>query len=588
MRSTGPVVLVSPPAAKPCEPSLGIATLKAYLNAHDVACECIDANAEAFEWLLSQERLDAAVATLEHQPELPKRVAAQIKAWPHMRRKLDRLKKSLRGPDAYKSLNGYRTAVTSINRLIGIAASGHDAHLGSPVTLSLSDYLDARVCDMDSRSIEAATHDPERNLFHDYYRDDLIPRIAAMNPSVVGISLIFRNQLQCGLVLAAMLRKALPGVHVTLGGELISAWAEYLEETALADIADSVIPYEGELPLLALGRGRPLELVPNIMYRDASGVFRRNATQKVATLAEVPAPDYSWAPWHLYMAPERAAPMVTARGCYWNKCTFCPEVINPESKLRLARGDDLVAQMDEVHQRYGVTMFHFIDSAMPARSLRAVADHVIDNDLPYRWYGFSRLEPYLFKPGFAARLYAGGCRMMKLGLETASQRLLDVMDKKQDINDVSRVLKALRDAGILVHAYLMFGTPFEEEADAEATRAFVAEHSDCIQFMNCSLMNLAKGSPMAADPPKHGITEVIPYAIEGHNCDLALYDNFQCEGWGRMGARRYLQKQFLKDPDVRPGHLRTPPHFDANHSPFLHAVMFPQHGASAESEETAA
>jgi len=553
---------------------LGIATLKAYLEHHEVSCACIDANAEAYEWLLQRERLDTAVEALRRQPEHTRRVAAMIKTWPHLRYKLEDLKNALRQPRGYRDLNTYRTAVTSLNRLIGLAAAGHDADHGSPVTLSLSDYLDARVVDMDSRSVEAATRRPEENLFFAYFRDELIPRIAALEPEVVGISLIFRNQLLCGLTLARMIRDALPNVHVTLGGELISAWAEHLEDTALADIATSVIPYEGELPLLALGRGMPLTAVPNILYRDADGTFHRNPTQKVASLAEVPAPDYSWVPWDLYFAPERTAPLVTARGCYWNRCTFCPEVVNPESKLRLSRGSHLTHQMDALYEQYGVTHFHFIDSAMPARSLRAIADHVVANDLPYTWYGFSRLEPYLFKDGFADHLFAGGCRMFKLGLETASQRLLDAMDKKQDVGDVSRVLHALRDAGILVHAYLMFGSPYETDEDAEATRQFVADHADCIQFVNCSLMNLAKGSPMALDPPAHGITEVLPFHIEGHRCDLALYDNFECEGWGRLGARRYLHRTFLKDPAVRPSHLRTPPHFDANHSPFLHHLVF--------------
>ena len=456
---------------------------------------------------------------------------------------------------------------------MAIASATQDPEDGSPVSATLSDYLDARTCDMASASVRDATRDPARNLFHEYYATELIPRVAAMRPTVVGVSLIFRNQLLCGLVLAAMLRKALPDVHVTIGGELISAWAESLEHTHLADIADSVIPYEGELPLLALARGTPLRDVPNILYRDADG-FHRNPTRKVATLAEVPAPDFADAPWHLYFAPERTAPMVSTRGCYWNRCTFCPEVVNPESRLRIAQVADLTRQLDEVHAAHGVRTFHFIDSALPARTLRGVAHHVIDHALPYRWYGFSRLEPYLFAGDFAETLHRGGCRMLMLGLETGSQRLLDLMDKKQDIDTVGRVLQSLRAARILVHAYMMFGTPHETRADAELTQRFVARHSDAVQFLNCSLMNLAKGSPMGLAPTEHGVTRVIPFDIEGHELDLALYDNFDSVGWGRPSARQFLERSFLRDPAIRPAHLRTPPYFDANHSVFLHPLVF--------------
>jgi len=584
------LVLVTPPLFKACEPLLGIATLKAWLGAHGVDCACIDANVEAQDWLLQPERVDDAAARLNALPAVPDRVARLLRSWPSQRRKLERHKAALRTAATYDDLDRYRTAATSLNRLLGLVAAAHDAEEGCPVTASLTDYLDDRYCDMDSRSVLDAARHPEHSLFHNYYTTVLIPRIAALAPRTVGLSLIFRNQLLPGVALAALLKRALPDVQVILGGELVSAWVDRLDETALMDLADGIIPYEGEHPLLALARGAAPPDVPNLCWRDAAGTLHRNPTRKVATLAEVPTPDYSWAPWDLYFAPERTAPLVAARGCYWNRCTFCPEVINPESKLRIAPGDHLTRQLDELHARYGVTMFHFIDSAMPAKSLRAVAQHVREGALPYRWYGFSRLEHFLFKDGFAEDLYAGGCRMLMLGLETASQRLLDAMDKKQDIDDVGRILETLHRARILVHAFLMFGTPLEEEADAEQTRAFVAEHGEHIQFLNCSLMNLAQGSPMAVDPPRHGILEVLPFEIAGRTLDLALYDNFRATGWGRQGARQFLHRRFLADPHIRPAYLRTAPHFDSNHSAFFHRLVFgdaPPASALRKREESA-
>ena len=568
------LVLVTPPLFKACEPLLGVATLKAFLASHGHACECIDANAEGQDWLLQPERADAAATRLAATPDLPDRAARLLRAWPSLRRRLERHKDALRSPHTYTDLDRYRTAATSLNRILGLVGAAHDASEGCPVTASLTDYLDERYCDMDSRSVLDAAHHPEHNLFHDYYLTSLIPRIAALAPRTVGLSLIFRNQLLPGVALATLLKRALPGVRVILGGELVSAWVDRLDATHLMDLADGIIPYEGELPLLALARGAALPDIPNLCWRDDAGALHRNPTRKVATLAEVPTPDFSWAPWHLYFAPERTAPVVSARGCYWNRCTFCPEVINPEGKLRIAKGTDLTRQLDELHARHGITLFHFIDSAIPAKALRAVATHIKDGALPYRWYGFSRLEHFLFKDGFAQDLFDGGCRMLMLGLETASQRLLDAMDKKQEVGDVGRILETLHAARILVHAFLMFGTPLEEEADAEATRAFVAAHGEHIQFLNCSLMNLAQGSPMAVDPPAHGILEVQPFEIPGRTLDLALYDNFRATGWGRQGARQFLQRRFLADPAIRPAYLRTAPHFDSNHSVFFHDLVF--------------
>jgi radical SAM superfamily enzyme YgiQ (UPF0313 family) len=551
---------------KACEPLLGIATLKAFLQANGVPCECIDANVEAQDWILSRDRIDALVARAGG-PAAHRR----FRSWPTLRRQLPRLKEQLRSWHAYEDEARYRTTVTSLNRVMAIAGTATDPRIDA----TLSNYEDKRYCDMDSRSVHEAAQHPEHNLFYGWFSTVLLPRLTQMNPSVVGLSFIFRSQLLPGVALAAMLREALPNTHVTLGGELVSAWVDRIEDTALMELADSIIPYEGELPLLALARadGTPDQSVPNIIWRDTLGEVRKNPTRKLATLAEIPAPDYSWAPWDLYFTPVRTAPMVTARGCYWNRCTFCPEVVNPETLLRLARVPRIAADMDELHDRWGVEHFHFIDSALPPRTMLGIAQHVVDNRRPYTWYGFSRLERVLRKPAVATLLAQGGCSMLKLGLETASQRLLDDMDKRQDVDDVSAILRALRAAGVLVHAFLMFGTPREHRADAEETRRFVAAHSDAIQFLNCSLMNLAHGSPMAEDPPAHGIHEVRPFEIKGKTLDLALYSNFVGEGWGRVAARRFLQKEFLRDPQVRPLHLRTPAFFDSNHSAFFSRAL---------------
>lgn len=573
--SQASVVLIAPPLYKACEPLLGIATLKAFLESRGVSCACIDANVEAQDWLLNSDRIDRLV-------DAAGGIEANraFRSWPTLRKGVERLKGGLRSWYAYEEQNRYRTTVTSLNRVMSVAA----AATSSAIHATLTNYEDTRYCDMDSGSVWDAAQHPENNLFYEWFAEELIPRVRALNPTVVGLSFIFRNQLLCGAVLARMLRDALPGVHVTLGGELVSAWVDIVEDTRLLDLGDSIIPYEGELPLEALAKagGACGPDIPNLVWRDADGVVHKNATQKVHSLAEVPAPDYSWAAWDLYFSPVRTAPMVTARGCYWNRCTFCPEVVNPETLLRVAKVPRLTADMDAIHEAYGVEHFHFIDSALPPRTMVGVARHIADNHLPYTWYGFSRLERVLRKPELTQLLADGGCKMLKLGLETASQRLLDGMDKRQDVEDVSTILRGLRRAGILVHAFLMFGTPREVHEDAEATRKFVGDHKDCIQFMNCSLMNLAHGSPMGLDPPAHGITKVIPYEIEGRNLDLALYSNFEGEGWGRLEARRFLHREFLRDPRVRPAHLRTPAHYDSNHSAFFHRMLLEADAALAQ------
>ncbi|MEL6181232.1 MAG: hypothetical protein AAFS10_19905 [Myxococcota bacterium] len=316
------VVLISPPIARACEPLLGIATLKAFLNQHGVACDCIDANAEAQDWLLQVEQLDPLMARLECSPQTSDAIRRRLKAWTSLRGRLGRLKRQLRSWEGYTNEGRYRTAVTGLNRVMNLAGWGWDAEQGSPIQATLSNYEDDRTCDMDSSSVAEAARNPERNLFYGYMTQVLLPRLEAMQPDIVGISFIFRSQLLGGVALARLIREYLPETTVVLGGELVSAWVAVVEQTELVDLADAIVPYEGELALLALARAveenpkRPdWARVPNLIWRDRdTGVVHRNPTRKVQSLGEVPAPDYSGMPWDLYFAPVRTAPMVTTSG----------------------------------------------------------------------------------------------------------------------------------------------------------------------------------------------------------------------------------------------------------------------------------
>jgi hypothetical protein len=212
-------------------------------------------------------------------------------------------------------------------------------------------------------------------------------------------------------------------------------------------------------------------------------------------------------------------------------------------------------------------MLHLTDSALAPAHLERVATIILERGLPLKWHGFVRLEPRFADPGFTRHLARGGCAMLQWGLETASPRLLDLMEKGVTPDLAGRVLESAAEAGIRNHVYLLWGLPTETDVDREQTLEFVEAHATALHDLNNALLNLPRRSPMHDLPARYGVTALRPF---GHETDLSLYDDFLCgPSHPRLEARRWLDHRFYKSPAVKGviGDLNDP--FKANHSCFL-------------------
>lgn len=213
-------------------------------------------------------------------------------------------------------------------------------------------------------------------------------------------------------------------------------------------------------------------------------------------------------------------------------------------------------ELHALTQQTKPSLIHLLDSSLTLALFNALAKE--PPGAP--WYGFARVTTDLTDKDFCQALKAGGCAMLKLGIESGDQTVLDLMNKGTDLHKASSALRALKKAGIATYCYFLFGTPPETESSAMKTLDFVIRHSDCIDFMNLAIFNLPAGSP-----------EVETLATcDFYEGDLSLYKNFHHpKGWQRSDVRHFLEKTFKKQRSIAPILQRTPEFFTSNHAPFF-------------------
>jgi len=261
-------------------------------------------------------------------------------------------------------------------------------------------------------------------------------------------------------------------------------------------------------------------------------------------------------PMHRLWSDGRWNKITLAHGCYWKKCTFCDVSLDYIGRYDRASTDLVMQRIRALIAETGETGFHMVDEAAPPAAMRALAKRLIADKLAITWWGNIRFEK-TFTPELCALLAESGCVAVSGGLEVASDRLLALMKKGVTVEQVARVTRAFTDAGIMVHAYLMYGFPTETAQDTvdalERVRQLFA--AGCIQSAYWHRFAATAHSPIGLHPERYGITLRPPPSIAFAHNDVEFDDPVGADhdflGTGlRKALYNYMHGAGL-DADVR-------------------------------------
>ncbi len=301
--------------------------------------------------------------------------------------------------------------------------------------------------------------------------------ITTCNPKAIAFSVPFPGNLFSALRLAQWLRETHPEITILMGGGFVNTELRSITDSRFFKYIDYLLLDDGEDPLYHLIKrieGAKDERLIRTFTLDQDTnkvVYHDHSDLAYCKQSETGYPDYEDLPLDKYISVmEMANPMhklwsdgrwnklTLAHGCYWGKCAFCDGSLDYIKRYEPNTAKTLVDRMQQLIETTGEIGFHFVDEAAPPALLKEMALEIIRRKLTVVWWGNIRFEKS-YTQELCDLLSRSGCIAVSGGLEVASPRLLKLINKGVTVPQVARVANHFTEAGILVHAYLMYGFP---------------------------------------------------------------------------------------------------------------------------------
>lgn len=334
-----------------------------------------------------------------------------------------------------------------------------------------------------------------------------VEAILADEPAVVAIAMVHPEQRVGGPVLARLLRESGFRGRIVVFGALEDVLSPQdlapdligSPRHALFDDVDAVVLGDAESALVALGSGVPLAGVPNLLVAGADHLPPAHR-ESLDALAD---PDFTGFDPALYPYPTPVVDLRLGRGCPWGRCAFCA-IQAHQAGWRATGVDRVVRAMALAHDQLGASWFRVRDDLLTPPQLAELG--AATAALPFRphWTARARFSPQL-SADTLERAAAGGLDELWLGLESASARVRDLMDKGVRDDVVERVLGDCARIGIRVRALCLLGFPGETEDEARSTLDFLVANAPRLASAALTPFQLMRNSPMAADPGRYGV-----------------------------------------------------------------------------------
>lgn len=341
------------------------------------------------------------------------------------------------------------------------------------------------------------------------FADRVLEDALASDPELLGISVLCLDQLPWALAIALAARRRLGArARIALGGACTAA-LHPAELLAACPALDAVVTGPGEEAWRQLCLEAPLDAVPGAWVRTPGGA-RRIPPPAASPL---PAADPRVLPLDRYWNPEPVVPLLFGRGCQWRRCRFCAHTHAEPYRQTLAA--HAFAAHLETLSRDGIRHVYFADLYVPPKALDALALALAERGCDVRFHVLGR-PVGAFTAERLHGFYGAGCRWVSWGIESGSQRLLDIAGKGTRLSTVRRVLQDSHGAGLANLGFFIFGLPGSGDGELEETLRFLEEIVPFLDVVVASPFTLMEGTAFAERAEAFGLL------VDGPEVELSV------------------------------------------------------------------
>lgn len=308
----------------------------------------------------------------------------------------------------------------------------------------------------------------------------MLEAIRRFAPDYIGISATTPNMIDVHAI-SRLLKERFPSVPLVIGGPHATALpGEALEECPALDLA---MFGEGEETWCDLLSGTARAAVKGMAYRDGGKVIVNDRRPHIQDLDSLPFPAHHLLDMDFYLRPSRftsrnlslrTTSIFTARGCPY-RCTFCAGPVVFPGKVRYHSTERVIAEIDNLVNRYHVEALYFAEDMFLASKKRAV--ELLEAFLRQPWAKrlkwFAQARVNVIDPAMLDLMKRAGCVGVEYGFESGSQRILDAMNKVSKVEDNVKAALLTKKAGLRFQANIIAGYPGETKEDFAETITFL-------------------------------------------------------------------------------------------------------------------
>ena len=368
--------------------------------------------------------------------------------------------------------------------------------------------------------------------------------IQKLQPKLVCISVPFPGNLYTSLRCGQWLKQHHPSIKVAMGGGFANTELRSLSDPRVFEFYDFITLDDGEAPIEILidhidGKKEVHDLKRCFTLLNGVVTYINESIYPDYKQHQLGTPDYEGLrldqyisvielvnPMHSLWSDGRWNKLTMAHGCYWGKCTFCDISLDYIKTYEPATASLLADRMELMIAQTGQNGFHFVDEAAPPALMKALAIEIIKRKLVVSWWANVRFEKS-FTKDLCILLKASGCIAVSGGLEVASDRLLELIQKGITVAQVAKVSQHFNDAGIMVHAYLMYGFPTQTVQETVDSLEMVRQlfETGVLKSAFWHLFTMTAHSPVGLAPEKYKVKKVSNTVGSFANNDIAHIDN---------------------------------------------------------------